>query len=378
MSKLFDFPLFTPGPRRSNNGTLVNFDETLLRDLARNTRFVLGKRLMHPPVGFRHPAKNDHFAKGHIVDAQLINGVVHAYVAQPKFIADAKAGNLLDFSGEFGEVEYTDNGQAKKVFPCIVGIGLLGDERAGVKDERKRTLPLLVEEQAFGESLTPAQTWEIAEELRKTGLVSQTFAEDGTYCFSEIQIDPQIFTEERKPMTAEELQQITNTINAAVAPIKADLDGVKTSITTMKTETDTKLQQFSEQAKTENKIAEIEDRIRKEKKLGLSAMKNFGKALRERTVESIEAFAESLSPAAVQLGEQHGEEGGGKKEPAALAKLRVSDFAEPSKFDSQINAGLLAFAEAEPTKWSVVADKPHAAKLDALKTHIAQRDASAN
>lgn len=179
-------------------------------------------------------------------------------------------------------------------------------------------------------------------------------------------------------MTAEELQQITNVIKSEVAPIKADLDGVKTSITTMKTETDTKLQQFSEQAKTESKIIDTLDTIRKERKLGKIPMERLEKALREPTFDNVKAFAEVAPTAAVTLGEQHGDESGGKKEPDALKKLRISDFNEPSKHDALIHAGLQAFAEAEPTKWSVVADKPHAAKIDALKTHIAQRDASAN
>jgi len=61
------------------------------------------------------------------------------------------------------------------------------------------------------------------------------------------------------------------------------------------------------------------------------------------------------------------------EEPIQLARLRTADFDNISRNDAKIHDGLLAFKEAAPEKWAIVADRPANEQLNALKAHIIQR-----
>lgn len=383
-TKLFDFPLFPPGPHRANDGTIVNLDAAGLQDLVRNTRFAVAKGLLKPPVGFRHPAARDFFAKGHITDAQYINGVAHAFVAQPKFIDDAKNGNVLEYSGEIGFVEYTEEGVGKKVGPCIVGIGLLGDERPGIKDPRRKPLSQLVKEQAFGEALTPAQTWEIAEELRKAGVVAQTYdaGEENRYCFSEMIFDSQDFKEEKThmPIDDNDLAKIGGLIAAALKPLQEDLGTVKTEIGTVKTETETQFKKFSEGARRESEAETWADQQDEKVPLGKVASELRRDIARKAaggnllTFAEVKAAYEAITPGVITKEERKPNDDG--DEPEALAKIRPSMFSEASKHDNVLTAAWEAALKFKPERFGQFRHKPQREQMAALKDYAVERHAS--
>lgn len=194
-TKEIEIPLFSLGTYTPMDGEPVTFDENFLRTLEKNTNYVIAAKALQPPVGYDHPAHNvkDTDAHGHIVRTTYRNGVLFGYLANPskKLAEDARERRRLAYSPEFHpNFKFTDAGREIPVGPTVVGLAMLGKIRPAMKNPAH----VPVAELGFSENVSAADAFMAREELRKAGLVAQTF-DEGVYVFSEVDVNPRMFSE---------------------------------------------------------------------------------------------------------------------------------------------------------------------------------------
>lgn len=387
-------PLFPVGEYRANNGQWSKLEAAKLREMERNTRFLIRSgNLAKPPVGYQHPASSGE-ARGHIGDVKFENGVLHARIDQPKFIDDVKKGLRLEYSGEFAEeVDFVEHGVAKKCGPAVVGVAILGDQRPAIKNAQRRTLSDLV----FGEGVTPVEAFEIKEELRKSGVVSHTYDAEGHYCFSEIAFDASVFAEENTTMTDAEIQAlVTNTVNSATAPLKVENEALKTKLAAQETSFNERIQSFSESSVRKGDVKNFCEAVQKPNgkqnpRLTGPNVARLEKILlnpsvvKDKELDSdIRAFVEGIPPILVERGggdgngkgDSEGNGGGDKEEPKALADVRPKHFSDIRKFGEQITASVAAYFSEHPEQLKGIENNP-AAQVAVVSDYVTKRDLTA-
>jgi hypothetical protein len=383
-------PTYTYGTYRSQDGSSVTFTDDSMRALVKNTNAVIRAKAFTPTLGYDHPVAGNRNtdAHGHIKAAKYEDGVVSLLVkpirdreGRLRLVEDARAGRRPHVSGEHVEkFSFVDGDKTVFVGPTIVGLAALGSERPAIKNPK--IVPL--SEIEFPDTVSVADRLLAKEELRKSGLVAQTFAEDGVYAFAEITLDPKIFDEQEQPMTPEELQKIQDMITGAVTKIDEKVDA---KITKLQTDVKTDITAMSEASKeTAKREAWVGDLL-KEKPLGKLAGERLLAVAKDPTFENVRAFAEALPASLVpsgkagkvtQLSEGETEVVDDSDEPEALAVLRMSHFKDVDKNDALLANGLKAFSEYRPKEYAAVKDKPLAEQIAALQAHVKRSLSAAN
>ncbi len=379
-------PLFPVGEYRSSSGTWVTLTPEKLRAMERNTKFVIHSGVLaKPPVGYKHPASSGE-ARGHIGDVRFENGVLHARIDQPKFIDDVKAGRRLEYSGEFAEeLDCVIDGKPQKIGPVVVGTAILGDERPAIKNPKRLTLSSLV----FGEGTTPVEAFEIREELRKTGFVSQTLDDEGRYAFSEIAFDPQNFQESTTMTDAEIQAAIQSAVNAAVTPLKTENATLLQKLTDQETKFTERINQFSENSARKAEVHSFCEKVqtpndKRNPRLTETNMQRFETILMHPAVvkdadldKALRAFAEGIPPIFVERGGGEGEGGGDddREEPKALRALKLRHFSEIDDATAQqkVEAGIIALGAFKPDTFKGIENNPQA-QTERTRNYIYERD----
>lgn len=378
LNKVIEFPLFHLGTFTSQNGTPVPFTESLLKQIEKNTNFILKSKVLQAPIGYDHPSQKSD-AHGTLVGLRYDKGVLYGQGDNwsDTLVADAKAKRRLAYSGELApNFSFPDGaGKMVDVGPAVVGMAILGASRPAIKNLK----PL--SEFEFAEGTAPADAYLIREELRSAGLVSQHV--DGQHYFGEIENDERrFFSEERQE---QESTMTDAEIKAAIA------EGIKSGVSTAVAEAvaplKAEIKNFSEESKRISKADELVTKLSKEKPIGKIALDAYRVALLEPTEANVQAFAEKL-PAfiapggragAPNKGAEGGEGGeGDADEPKALAKIRPKHFAEIDNPASQaiIDEALIAFSEFKPDAFKGVEQNP-GAQIDRLRTYVTTRDTAA-
>lgn len=385
-----DIPVYTYGKYRAQDGTVENFTADHMRTLVRNTNFVIKSKAFIPTlgyVGYDHPVfgkVKDTDAHGHIVGAKFEDGVVSLRVRPVKdrdgrmrLIEDAKAGRRPHVSGEHSHsFSFVDGGgKTVSVGPTILGLAALGSERPALKNPKITPLS----EIEFPEDVSPADAYAARENLRRSGVVAQTFCE-GVFAFSEIRIDPHSFADEENEMDEKDIARIV------ADAVKANDEKWDKRFSDFEKKTADTVKSFSEEGKRKEKILKFCETLNEEKPLGKIALARLEEALINPTEETVRTFAESL-PAFIAPG---GVAGKAKKttdadtdededdgdEPKAIAKLRPKHFSDMDANEEMIAAGVKAFGEWKPD--ALKDAKTTMAKVAVVKAHIVSREAGAN
>jgi len=383
--KTIRIPVYTYGKYRAQDGTYEEFTDEKMRTLAKNTNFVIASKAFIPTfgyVGYDHPVfgkVKDTDAHGHIKNAVFENGVLSLDVlpiadksGRARLIDDAKAGRRPHVSGEHSNAfSFVDeHGRTVNVGPTVLGLAALGTERPALKNPK--IVPL--SEIPFPETVSPADAFAAREQLRKSGLVAQTFSED-VLVFSEIALSQDVDdSRQEQPMTPEELNQI----KGMIGDLKTELKGeITTQVAAVKTETANTIKAMSEGEQNKAKIREKVALIVTEKKLGKIAAGKLEEAALDPTTEKVLAFGETLSavilPGKPATEKKEGDDGEGGDEPEALAKLRPKLFADPITNGDVLDAGLVAFSEFKPGAFKGIESDP-SAQLEKLRAYVTARD----
>jgi hypothetical protein len=386
-------PVYTYGKYEAMDGTVEDFTEPLMRQLVKNTNYIINRKVFIPTVGYDHPVtgNKDTDAHGHIKAAVFEDGVVSLDVlpipdreGRVRLVEDRKTGRRPHVSGEHKkDFSFVDErGKTEFVGPTILGLAALGKIRPGIKNPKTTQ----VSDIEFPESVSGADAFAAREALRKGGVIAQTFSE-GVLVFSEVQL-PKIDEEPPKeqPMTAEEKAEFQRMLNEQAATLKAGFDA---QIAAVKTESDAKIVAMSEGAEKNRKIKERVAIIVAEKKLSKIPAAALEEAALNPSTDLVLAFGEKLSatvlPGAPKgKGDGHGKDADDEdvlefgEEPKPLAILRPKHFKDPDKFGTELAASVVSFAEAHPKKFAKVRDKPYPEQLKAVEQHIIEREAAAN
>ncbi len=385
LKKVIEFPLFHVGQFTSSDGTPVPMTEALLRQIEKNTNFVLRSKVLQAPIGYDHPAASSD-AHGTLVGTRYANGVLYAQGDNwsDRLVDDVKAMKRLAYSGELApKFTYPDGtGKMIDVGPAVVGLAILGASRPAIKNLK----PL--SEFGFAEGTGAADEFITREELRNTGHVSEH--SDGTKFFGEVENDARRFfseshTEEQTTMTDAEKLEMQNAINAAVAaavaPVKQANDALTEQLRTFSEDGVRKAEahQFCEQLKADKKyMPEIP--------LGM-----LNDILADPTIPvpgktKIKAFAAALpsfiAPGGVagerkkKQAEGEGGEGSGEaEEPKELAAVRPKHFAEIDDAKSQqiVFAAKEAYFSEHPDELKGIENDP-LAQIRKLESYVTKRD----
>lgn len=405
-------PTWTYGTYPSSDGTPVTFDDALMRELERNSNFVIEKKILTPPVEYDwiDNAGNYHHgglssvvpsertdAHGHIERVEFRDGVVHLHYAKTsdKLRGDLKSGRRLTSSGVFvPKYWYNDeNGRRVELGPTVVGTSVLGGKRPAMRNAKIVPLHELPAAR-FGESVHPIDAHRAIEELRKTGFVSQTVDEEGRYAFSEMRIPTGLFQENTTMTDAEIQAAIQAAVTAAVTPLQTANAALTQKLTESETKFNERIQQFSESAQRKSEVKAFCESAqspngKKNPRLTDTNMQRFEKILMHPAVvkdadldKELRAFVEAIPGIFVERGVRESEGGGDDAdagdEPAAMLKLRPAMFSEMSKHDATLAAGWDAAVKHDPKKFGALKDKPLAVRMAALKQHVIERDAATN
>jgi hypothetical protein len=373
--KTIDFPLFHIGKYKSASGSEVDFTDALLRQLEKNTNFVLRSKVLQAPIGYDHPAAGSD-SHGIITGARYANGVLYVTTENhsDKLASDAKAFRRLTYSGEFEpEFKYTEKGREVKVGPTVVGLAILGKQRAAIKNPEM--IPLAAFE--FGEGVEAADAFSAREELHSSGVVSEHY--DGKHFFAEVENDSRRFFEEEKDMDKEEIQAL---IDKATAPLKADNERLRQDLANSTVD-----------AKRVGDVAAFCETIKEDKKLSkipltkLDAILMHAKVAGDKELDTmIRSFAESLSPFVVSGGvassrattktKDDDDDAGHVDEPDAVALLAPKHFSDDSgRSEKFVAAGIVAFGEWQPDKMK---GKSTVEKIDVVRRYVAERDGASS
>lgn len=380
MSKTVRIPVYTYGKYRAQDGTYEEFTDAKMRELVKNTNYVINSKAFIPAfgyVGYDHPVfgkVNDTDAHGHIKAAHYEDGVVSLEVlpiadrsGRVRLLEDAKAGRRPHVSGEHHNAfSFVDGDKTVHVGPTIVGLAALGVERPALKNPK--IVPL--SELEFPDTVPAAEAYAARETLRKNGFVAQTFSE-GVLVFSEVQLGKDVDDPPKEqPMTAEDKAEFAKLLEDQRKVFEARIDEVKK-------DADTKITAMSEGAENKRKIETRVDTIAKEKKLGDIAKTALLTAALTPTAENVLAFGEKLSAVVLPGGsvrkEGEGGEGGDPDEPEALANLRPRHFSDMTRHESAIAAGVKAFGEYKPDAFKGI-EKNLSAQIAKTRSYVLQRD----
>lgn len=377
--KTIRIPVYTYGKYRAQDGTVEEFTDELMRQLTKNTNYVISRKAFIPTVGYDHPVYGNRNtdAHGHIKAAVYENGVLSLDVlpipdrtGKSWLIEDRKAGRRPHVSGEHKrDFSFVDErGRTEVVGPTILGLAALGADRPAIKNPL--TTPTM--DLQFAESVSAADAYAAREALRKGGVVSQTF-EEGVLVFSEIQLSQDVDeTPKEQPMTAEEKAEFQRMLDAQAATLKAGFDA---QLAAAEAKTASTIKAMSEGEAERAKLKGKIDVVVKEKKLGLIPAQKFEEAVLNPTAANVLAFGEVLSAVVLPGRSVDAGDGGDKKgdEPKALATLKPRHFSDVSANESMIDAGLIAFGEFKPDAFKGV-ESNQAAQLERLRHYVTQRD----
>lgn len=383
LKKVIEFPLFHVGQFTAQDGTPAPITEALLRQIEKNTNFILKSRILQAPIGYDHPAKNSD-AHGTLVGARYHNGVLYAQGDNwsDTLVADVKASKRLAYSGEYAP-DFTypagdGSGKMVKVGPALVGMAILGSTRPAIKNLK----PL--SEFGFAEGVSAADEYETREELRSAGMLSE-YCEDARF-FAEVENDARRFFSEQKEqestMTDAEIQAaiaagvkanldtaVTAAVSAAVKPLQ---DQIKSFSETAKREAD--VHSFCEKvSKTRPQLSNPLTLERLEKKILLHP------DMTPSLDAEIRAFCEGLSavvlPGGVAGPGQGENDDTPTDEPKALAAVRPKHFADIDNPASQavIDAAVTAFAEFKPDAFKGI-EQNEAAQFAKVREYVINRD----
>lgn len=382
----------------ATNGKKVFFTPELLREMERNSNFVVQAGILQPPVRYDHPAfgapdKENH---GKLVRYEVRgNSLFAAGTNWSERLQEDKAREaVLAYSGEFvDELEYPDpkTGTMRKLGPTVVGMAILGDTRPSMKN----LMPLSKFEfsDESGAEVDPIDQHITRTELQKSGLLSDYV--DGTHFFGEVVNDASRFFSEEKPkeqtMTDAEIQALVASasktaadaaVAAAVAPLQAKITEQATQIAAQKTAFDTQINAMSEASKRkteahafcekvfENKVTNVLFRERAEDILADASFS-------ESQLVKVRGLIEAAPAGMVEAGRKGGN-GNDKittEEPDALADLKVKHFSDIDAHEAKIHAGIVAFGEFKPDAFKGV-EKNTAAQIEIVRKHVVARDSA--
>lgn len=383
--KTIRIPVYTYGKYRAQDGTVEEFTAETMQEYVKNTNFVIQSGAFIPTVGYDHPVvgnKNTD-AHGHIKGAVFENGVVKLDVlpipdreGRLRLVEDRAAGRRPHVSGEHTHnFSFVDGGgKTVNVGRTILGLAALGSNRPAIKNP----LMLQCSEVQFPDAVTAADAFMAREELRKSGLVSQTL-EEGVLVFSEIKLSTDVDdTPKELPMTADEKAEMQRMMDAQAATLKAAFDAqLTTQINAVKAETANTIKAMSEGEAAKRKLLDRVAVVVKEKKLPPIPAAKLEEAVLDPTAERVLAFSEVLSSTVLPGPTPPKKEGESKAdptdEPAALAALRPKHFSDPIEFGEAIEAGLMAFGEYKPEALKGLENNPQG-QLDRLRSYITTRD----
>lgn len=375
LQKEIEFPLFHVGWATDINGERVNFTPELLREMARNSNYVVAADILQPPIKYSHPAfgapdKENH---GTMKRYEFRGNSLFAYGTNwsERIQADKAREAILAYSGEFKAThDYPDpnTGTMRKIGPTVVGLGILGSERPAIWNLKP------ISKFEFSEEVSPIDAFETIAELRKSGLIAETV--EGTHFFGEVTNDSRRFFSEQhgteNDMDEKEFQKRLEENDAKWD--KRFSEFVKT--------TEAKVQSFSEESQRIGKINAFCETVRTEKPIGKLALERLREALRTPTEETVRSFVESL-PAFLApngkaeenaAGEKKDQDGSDKSEPEALAKVRPRTFADPH--DPAIMPAVLAFGEFKPEAFKGIEGDTQA-KIGVVARYVRERDMGA-
>jgi hypothetical protein len=339
LQKEIEFPLFHLGTETSSNGKKVEFTPAVLREMERNSNFVAQAGILTAPIKYDHPAfgardKDNH---GRLARYEVRGNSLFAVGTDwsDRIVADKRDGKKIAYSAEFfDEFEFTDptTGKRVKLGPTVCGLAILGADRPAIKNLK----PFSTFE--FAEGVHVVDAYETRQELQKAGLVAETV--EGTHFFGEVENDSRRFAErdEETAMTSDELlkigEMLQTKLDAAVAPIKADIAGVKASVN-----------QFSEQGKRDTEAhafcEELKTKREKTGPLPPAAVARLKDALTDPettpgVAAKIRVFAESIPALFVERGTSENEATGDDAAAKAMpnvAKLKIRTFSESERRD---------------------------------------------
>jgi len=390
MSKTIRIPVYTFGKYRAQDGTEEEFTDESMREMARNTNFVIKAKPFIPTfgyVGYDHPVfgkVKDTDAHGHIKAAVYEDGVF-SYDVLPipdregriRLLEDAKAGRRVHVSGEHSRnFSFVDGkGKTVNVGRCGVGLAALGSERPALKNPN--IVPL--SELEFPDTVAPADAFAARETLRNAGMVAQTFSE-GVLVFSEVQLSTDVDDEPKEQnMTPEDKAEFERLLAAQRTALTTEF---ATQLAAVKAENDQKITAMSEGAEKRRKILDRVAVIVAEKKLGKIAAAALEEAALNPTTDGILAFGEKMSAVVLPGGSKEKQGEGEKKgestcEPEALAKLRPLHFSDMTgENEALVFAGISAFAEFRPDAFKGI-ESNEDAQLQRLRQYVRQRDLGA-
>lgn len=375
LRKTIEFPLFHVGQFTSQDGSQVPITDALLRQIEKNTNFILKSKVLQAPIGYDHPAKDSH-AHGTLVGTRYHGGVLYAQGTDwsDALVADVKASKRLAYSGElhpkFSYPAGDGSGKMIEVGPAVVGLAILGSQRPAIKNLK----PL--SEFEFAEGTAPADAFETREELRSAGLVSQHV--DGHQFFGEVENDARRFFSEEKDDDTMDEKEFQRRIDEQEKKWSERFD-------TFKADAEKKIQSFSEESKRAAEIDEYCSTVGKEKPMGVIALGNLRKALTAPTVENIKAFAESL-PAFIAPGGMAGKKNADgtpadeeeAPEPKSLASVRVKHFADRSKNETLLAQAVADLEKIQPKLFSEAKATTLEQRIAVTKQYVVEREAAAN
>lgn len=381
-TRAIELPIFHLGTYTAQDGTSVTFTPELLRQMERNTKLAIRMGKFQPPVGYDHPAANSD-SHGLISDVRYENGKLIGTLGgiSDKLRDDAKNFRRLTYSPEFrNDFEFVHDGKPVKLpGPTCIGLAMLGAQRGAIKNSAM--VPL--SEVQFGEGVSEVESLLLRQDLRDMGYVGE-YAVDGKM-FGEVENDISRFAEKETEttMTDAEIQALANkaaadAAAAATAPLLAKI-----------AEQDRTIKSFSETSARASDVKSFCEKVSPDKnprftELGVARLVkilNHPAVAADPALDAdIRAFAETISPATITLGESKGgkkKDGaeGDTEEPEALARLRVKHFANRTDPQNEqiVTAAITAFSEYRPEAFKGIENNP-AAQDERVIAYVRQRD----
>lgn len=386
LAKEIELPLFHLGTYTSRDGTPVEFNDALLRQLEKNTNFVLGSKLLQAPIGYDHPAASSE-AHGVLTGARYSNGVLYIKGRNwsDKLVNDVKSFKRLAYSGEFDNAfAYNEPGTGKNVAvgPTVIGLAILGAKRPAIKGLK----PL--SEVTFAEGVAPADAYMVRQELAKAHFVAE--GSEGSRHFGEIDNDSTYFFDEgTDDMDEKEFQKM----------LDAQAERFEKKLAEQQKSFEEKIASTAVDVKRKGDVAEFTETLTKDKKVNKSQAAKLDAILMHPTVANnkeldqlIRAFAESGSTIIVGGGvakgktaaqkraefsaDDDGEENDDDENPSMLDTLTSKEFAEMQTTpdgERKVNEAVKEFAERFPAK---VAKATYADKLEHVRRYVTKRELS--
>jgi len=405
---------FTYGTYPSADGSPATFTPEFMRELERNTNFLIDRKILTPPVEYDWIDSENKYhhggmsaidpsertdAHGQIGKVEFKNRALHLHYVKTsdKLRKDIDAGRRIRTSPVYVKnYWYNDaDGVRRNVGPAIVGTTVLGAKRPALRNPL--IVPLQDLPKRWGEQVHPAEAWQAIEELRTTGLIAQTF-EDDRFMFSEVDVQPRETSEEKTTMTDVEKAEMKEAIATAVANATKALQDQLAIQAQKFTEQDTafkaELAKFSEaaQIKADTKaFCETYAADRAAKKIPVPPLfaEHMETVLNHRDLTSadlrkeIKALCESANgavPPTGKAGEQDDKTKGKSNdddEPKALAEARLrhwANLADPAN-QEVVDAAIVALGEHQPDLFKNA--KTEDQRQDITRDYIARRDGGA-